>query len=221
MIGRVIIRLSFYFSFKSGLLETYKPNASTGSAGINQKNGSRRKKYKKSKPRPPKMVAFHRPFRKLAKSAACLSALLSMLHAHCWSATLSVLRIHREDEASAVCRFFFSPFVSDGGTGADEQSIWYYWLVVVLMMLVVFAQDEFSGIHCKNNPDEAMDNSIHFIVKGRSPNSKLTRSKTHHTGDDIQGIKKSGLLPLPKSIERPKDALPMVRILKQFFLFPT
>jgi hypothetical protein len=124
-----------------------------------------------------------------------------------------VLRVHKKDQASAVCGFFFSPFVSDGADGADEQSIWYYWLVSVLIMLVVFAQDEVSGMHCKNNQDEGIDDSIHFIVKGRMlANPKLTGAKTNRATTDITGIKTNGLLPVPKVIERPKDALPMVRI---------
>ena len=163
MIGRFGIRLIFYFSFKSGLLEATTHGSGGGDGGLTKSSSSSVSLSSIAKPPthrgnhrprpPPRMVAFHRPFRKLAKSAACLSALLSCLHAHCWSDELSLLRIHTNDGASLVCRVCFSPFVAEGGggNGADEESIWYYWLVSVVVMLVVFAQDEISGMHCKKN----------------------------------------------------------------------
>lgn len=107
----------------------------------------------------PQLVAFHRPFRRLVRSSALLSALICFLYAHCWSQTMSAFKVSRSDGAGAVCRAIFSPMAFGGmaksldlecgsqKNGASEASIWLIWAAAVLIIVGGFAQDEYAGKH--------------------------------------------------------------------------
>ena len=109
-----------------------------------------------------KLVAFQRPFRKLIKISAGISAIVCFLYAHCWSSKLSAFKVVRSEGAGAVCRAVFSPLAFGGlskqnimggldygqaDRGADEMCIWFVWATCCLSNIIIFAQDEFAGKH--------------------------------------------------------------------------
>jgi len=209
LFGRLIIRSIFYCLVRSGIYQSRERIESTDDNSWSQSIG-----YLK----PPKMVAFHRPFRKLAKSAALLSISLSLLHAHCWSRTLSVFKINKRNNAGAICRALFSPFATNED-GADEQTIWILWIITLSMMLVVFAQDELNGYHCRS------DNAgftIHFRKTKSRRKSSITdddldmdcnrsRSKNQSNESSTRMIFRRA-----NQLEVPRDTLPMVPWLSLF-----
>ncbi len=97
----------------------------------------------------PKMISFQRPFRKLVKSAAAVSVGISLVHAHCWSRTLSIFKIRNDDGAGIICTALFSPLATQSA-GAEEKSIWIIWGIIMLVMLVSFLHNELNGKHCRS-----------------------------------------------------------------------
>ena len=150
----------------------------------------------------PKMIAFHRPFRRLAKNAFILSAALCLLYAHCWSRTLSVFKTSTED--GAVCRAVFTPFVRGDEIGAKEGCIWYLWSGTLFIMLISFAQDEWNGLHYQkiNEYDSESDD------EGVGDKS----SRENHVGVKRfrEGINSLSNYLSESTKERPKDTLDMV-----------
>ena len=137
---------------------------------------------KKNTRKAPKMIQFHRPFRKLAKSAAFVSIGISLLHAHCWSRTLSIFIVKKEDNAGAICRAVFSPFVGSSASaddyylGADEQCIWIIWGIAMLIMIGVFFQDEKNGLHCRDGDGGgAGNNGYGFTMRFRNKNNAISK----------------------------------------------
>ena len=208
LFGRFMIRSIFYFLtlVRRSFYESKDKSESRGGT------------LRKMKGKAPKMIAFHRPFRKLAKSAAMVSAGLSLLHAHCWSRTLSVFKVNKDDGAGAICRAVFSPFASNS-VGADEKCIWFLWGIIMLIMAVMFAQDEMNGVHCRSG-------STGFSIKrSKKSTSDVIKSDEYldYSSDD-SGTK--GDLTEPSTIgifnrssrklEVPKDTLPMVPWLSLF-----
>ncbi len=171
----------------------------------------------------PAMVAFHRPFRTLTKNASIIAFTLSILYAHCWSRTLSVFKVSVDDGAGAVCRAVFTPFVGENDDGAKENSIWYLWAGAIFIMIISFAQDEYTGLHHRNNEKnsaevESLDGDYDTVSIGKDDESSLEDSNDE---DSVFG--KPGMNPISTFLsnttkERPKDTLEMVSYFKSRFL---
>lgn len=209
LVGRLLIRTIFYCLIQSGI---YRSRERVKSLDHN----SWYKNIEKLKP--PKMVAFHRPFRKLAKSAALVSVSLSLLHAHCWSRTLSVFKVNKSSNAGAICRVLFSPF-ADSEDGAEEQSIWMLWIIAISVILLAFAQDELNGYHCRS--DHA-GFTVHFR-KTKSRRKSITDDDldmdcNRSYGNNIGRHELSTRMIFRRTnqLEVPRDTLPMVPWLSLF-----
>ena len=163
-----------------------------------------------------KLIRFHRPFRKLVKSSAIISTLLSFLYAHCWSQTLSVFTIDERDGAGFICRAIFSPLQGkeDDIRGTDENTIWLLWVSAVLVVLIKFIIDEFSGVHYFKRSSKCFDNHLSIITREyNSPNGcNESFFVSEEMNDDMnsyaQTETKSALFLRPQ--DGPKDTLPMV-----------
>lgn len=151
--GRFIIRSSYFawlFWIKAGIVakaDQWKPN--NGQVTI------------------PKLVAFHRPFRRVFKSAISVSSGLCLLYAHCWSKSRSAFKVSQDEGASMMCRGVFRPLILLFGRSpifsstddkydcqmnqscADEGFIWLLWAVAILGHLFYFSMHEFGGKHHK------------------------------------------------------------------------
>ena len=167
----------------------------------------------------PKMIPFHRPFRKLAKSAAIVSVGLSFLHAHCWSRTLSIFKVKKEDNAGAICRAIFSPFVSGTNDhndylGADEYCIWIIWGIAMLIMIGVFFQDEKNGLHCRDGAGNH-GFTIHFRNRNKSRRGSVVSVRKRSITDDDIGYSSDENSVISSSMEPPalltKTGLPFFR----------
>lgn len=209
LMGRFFVRSAFYFLFRSGFYESEDGEKKPKSYKLHMYSMKRKA---------PKMIPFHRPFRKLAKSAAVVSIGLSILHAHCWSRTLSIFKVKKEDNAGAICRAVFSPFVAND-LGAEEHTIWIVWGVTMLIMIGIFAQDEIGGFHCRSGNNG-------FKIHIRKPRSMRKKSITDDDIDyssDENSVKsnepalaKRGFFRNMATFEEPVDILPMVPWLSLF-----
>lgn len=238
--GRFIVRL-LYFTIKSGTClfqpttqqqaidgnTSERTSTNTCSRGGGDKYGkmnvweiikSRKQKRRKAEALP-KMIPFHRPFRKLAKSAATISAIFSLLHAHCWSRTLSVFKTHKDDGAGAVCRVIFSPFVPENGIGADEGCVWILWAICMGAMILFFAQDEFNGFHYRPIPEDTkLTRSMSNSASDDADDSDECSDPLDYSSDDsdpdpkviMKDLRKRGIFSPRNKVEAPKDTLPMV-----------
>ena len=234
---RFFTRLAFYFSVRCGIL-TIERKGDGGDEevervpapfGINDKGQIRDVQRLK-------MTPFHRPFRKLVKSAVIISFLLSLLYDHCWSSSLSAFKVHADDGASPICKVIFFPFKSEDESGAHEYSILILWGVLVLLLLISYTQDEFLGFHGEAKCNYFTLSSWNILRKGEEigkvdddndtvmsveylydnePNGVLNK-KVHSDFSGISDIATS-LRSVArhrfrsKPVERPKDTLPMVR----------
>ncbi len=159
----------------------------------------------------PKMVAFHRPFRKLAKNAIILSGLLCLLYAHCWSRTLSLFKSKTQDGAGAVCRAVFTTFVQENENGASESSIWYLWSGALFIMIISFAQDEWNGLHYQEE-DEGHNSERRYSMSESDDNEYVHELSETNSGFNAL---KGGFHSLSNylsevKLEGPKDTLDMV-----------
>ncbi|KAL7520746.1 hypothetical protein ACHAWX_005456 [Stephanocyclus meneghinianus] len=111
----------------------------------------------------PKLMAFHRPFRRVFKSSLLVSASLCLLYAHCWSRSLSAFKASRDVGATVVCRSIFGSLIfvfpsisyhhdscSSSQSCAHENLIWLLWAGPILSHLFYFTMNEFSGKHHKS-----------------------------------------------------------------------
>lgn len=133
------------------------------------------------------MTAFHRPFRKLARNAIQLSAALCILYAHCWSRTLSLFKVSPDDGAGALCRVAFTPFAwhNEGRDhlGAHNSSIWLIWLIAIIVMILVFAQDEWNGLHCRVITSDEDEKRSRVIA-----DNKYVRDDMEHPQDTLEMV---------------------------------
>jgi Calcineurin-like phosphoesterase. len=117
-----------------------------------------------------------------------------------------------------MCRVLFSPFATQED-GADEQTIWILWTITLSVMLLVFAQDELNGYHCRSD-------NAGFTIHLRKTKS---RRKSSITDDDLdmdssRNRCKSGkrqsvtrmVFRRTNQLEVPRDTLPMVPWLSLF-----
>ena len=168
LIGRFAVRTLYYFSMTTRIVEKagveawknkirHSPDSgSTSKTDMPSTNGGFRETIHSKMPQL-KLVAFQRPFRKLVKISAGVSAVLCFLYAHCWSSKLSAFKVARSDGAGAMCRAIFSPLAFGGlskenmmsglDDGADEMCLWFVWATCCLANIIIFAQDEFAGKH--------------------------------------------------------------------------
>lgn len=178
----------------------------------------------------PKMIPFYKPFRKMAKSSAFLSIAISILYAHCWSRTLELFRIRKEDKAGAICRVFFTPFSRNNNGGADEISIWIIWAFFILILVGSFAQDEVNGLHCQAENTGFVTRGIPFR-NNKSPRKKsITDEDIDYSSDDSilsgskpiandfkNATKENGFFKRSAPcVEKPKDTEAMVPWLSLF-----
>ncbi len=225
--GRFLVRL-VYFTVKSSLYLFQPAQKLTGNNIEEEKYGKmsvweiiKSRQQKKQSKKVPQMVPFHRPFRKLTKSAIVVSAIFSLLHAHCWSRTLAVLKIHKEDDAGAVCRIMFSPFVVGNGVGAHESCVWTLWAICMCVMIIFFAQDEFNGLHCRYHPQ---DTEMAKSTNDTSIDADECPDPLDYSSDDTdpdpkvvtKDLRKRGIFSHRGNVEVPKDTLPMVAWLSLF-----
>ncbi len=214
MCGRLVVRAFFYFLVHIGFYPTKEHHRSP--AGTYDQ--------RKKKVRMPIMTFFHRPFRNLTKSAAAVSTGISLLHAHCWSRTLSVFKINKEDGAGAICRAVFTP-LSSNLAGAKEDTIWLLWGTIMFIMVLIFLQDELNGLHCRSEGS--------FLIKLKSSRSESQKNSNEdlkageyldYSSDDTD-VSADGTEPPKrepflfrgqKPDDVPQDTLPMVPWLSLF-----
>ena len=111
----------------------------------------------------PKLMAFNRPFRRVFRSSLLISLSLSILHAHCWSRSLSSFKASSEMGATIFCRGIFGLLMaifpsftnhnkacSASQSCANENLIWVLWVGPILSHLFYFAMNEFGGKHHKS-----------------------------------------------------------------------
>lgn len=140
-----------------------------------------------------------------------MSAGLSLLYAHCWSRSLSLFLIRQEDGAGPLCSAVFYGFQNQEGSGAEERSIWILWIVIMVITLIIFAQDEFSGLHTK---EESVEHSILFQGPLLKRKHSVTDEFLDYSSDDSSS---SGENILSHTVlEEPKDTLDMVPWLSLF-----
>lgn len=132
----------------------------------------------------PKMIPFYKPFRKMVKSSVLLSIAISILYAHCWSRTLELFRIRKQDKAGAICRVLFAPFTRNNNLGADEISIWIIWAFFILILIGSFAQDEVNGLHCQTENTGFVTRGIPFRNNKNPRKKSVTDEDIDYSSDD-------------------------------------
>lgn len=216
LIGRFLIRVEFYVLLRFGILNFMNADklVKNKKGGLKNSNNDVLKLHKLKRP---KMVAFHRPFRKLAKSAVIVSGILCLLYAHCWSRTLTLFKTSSEEGAGAVCRVVFAPFSRQDEAGAGESSIWYLWSGAMLLMIISFAQDEWNGLHYQQNTNEDKHRaeSWQSLHDSDEEDNDDESSIEEYNGDGVVkgGIKVWSKYLSESKIEQPKDTLEMVSAL--------
>uniref|UniRef100_A0A7S3PVC3 Calcineurin-like phosphoesterase domain-containing protein n=1 Tax=Chaetoceros debilis TaxID=122233 RepID=A0A7S3PVC3_9STRA len=242
--GRLVVRSISYFLIKSGiamnrLQPKEKKNAERNAASDKPdriRNNMKMSVWdmiqlrKQMRRAVPQMVPFHRPFRRLFRSAAIVSAILSLLHAHCWSRTLSMFKVFKKDGAGFICQAAFAPFEKKDEIGADEQCIWALWSACICIMIVVYAQDEFNGLHYK-----AADKRFEVLSAGDSEveiDADEYLDPLDYSSDDSDPITSQVLSSSLRTkgmhvsssrpkVEEPEDTLPMVTWLSLLCLSST
>ena len=215
LFGRFSVRATFYFLIQSGIYSDER-KVSTDSSDEYRTSGRRIKR------KVPKMVAFHRPFRKLATSCSILSFVLSLLHAHCWSQSLSLFKISKGQGAGAMCRAVFSPLASSVN-GADERTIWLLWGSAMVVMIVTYAQDEISGIHCHSDSKFSFRSRKLKKASEDGVPANILDGDIDYSSDEMDEVADSPSSPNNSFITRmhridevPQDTLPMVPWLSLF-----
>ena len=228
--GRFIIRMAHYligrrrWTSSQKIEEWDRWNIKEVEHGVS--SGSMIQNLRRKRIKYPKMVTFHRPFRKLVKSSAFLSASLSLLYAHCWSRTLSAFKVSAVDGAGAVCRAVFSPFQRNefNSSGVDEIYIWIFWTLGVAIMLMTYAQDEFAGLHIDQSADYISTLRADSGLPGTDSSSDLhsmrmdncnmkssNPAEMNDSSDFSTSLRSAAQAALfSRHHDRPKDVLPMV-----------
>lgn len=182
----------------------------------------------------PKLMAFHRPFRRVFKSSLLISGSLCLVYAHCWSRSLSSFKASHEFGATMACRGIFGSltaifpsFINNdescnvSQSCAHESLIWLLWAGPILSHLFYFALHEFSGKHHTSYkpPKKTQDQINEELTSSTSLDKDGIDDVYDDTNDDTNGEEdtnntewsiSSTIHKFAKKIERPQDTLAMV-----------
>lgn len=217
LLGRLLVRLVLYVLIKCGVIKFTNQQQNMERKYKDEQYDLRRildfneKKMKRRRLKEISLLAFHRPFRKVAMHAVRLSLTLCVLYAHCWSRTMSLFKVSSDDEAGALCKIVFSVFAehseqdNDKMTGAHANSIWMIWLSAISIMVLSFAQDEWNGLRCNVSDG---DKTTYF---GR------TDKALGKENSNVVNEKNTETMLFPKDFvedceEHPKETLEMVSV---------
>ena len=228
LFGRLMVRIGYYGYQKWNVAKpvvkrgltivkslTQLPTASDDKSHP-QKKDQDEEHFEEATTTMPKLIAFHRPFRRLLRSSIILSVCLSFLYAHCWNKPLKGFELN-----GPICNafFFWSSYSNEKSRIVSEENLWFVWIVAVILTLMSYTEEEFAGLHFRQRNSQSMihEGFHHDDVDDDMDDLGGLHEPNH---EDVSAMLSPSKIKFfnKQDREQPKDTLPMVcHYLRLFF----